>query len=137
MALNALSTNIMLPGLPQIGADLGVQDENGPQLVISAYLFGMAVALLPYGPLSDRFGRRKPMLLGLGIYAIASPAAVFVSTFEALLFLRFVQGLGGAGARVISFSIMRDRFHRSALAVTMSLVMMVFMAVPVLAPLVV
>jgi DHA1 family bicyclomycin/chloramphenicol resistance-like MFS transporter len=134
MACNALAIDIMLPGLQQIGESLGVADPNHRQYVVSAYLFGFGVAQLLYGPLSDRFGRRKPLLVGLGIYIISAIAVVFVPSFAGLLALRFIQGLGSAATRVISVSIVRDVYGGRAMAEVMSLIMMVFMIVPVVAP---
>src|SRR5690606_24087499 len=96
MSINALAIDIMLPGLQEIGSSLGVENENHRQYIISAYFAGMAVALLPYGPASDRFGRRGPMLFGLGVYVLAALAAAFVTSFEALLAMRFLQGVGAA-----------------------------------------
>ena len=134
MALNALAIDIMLPGLQEIGASLNVADENSRQYVISAYFGGMAAALLVYGPLSDRFGRRGPLLVGLTIYVLAAAAAVFAPTFEVLLALRFIQGVGAASTRVIAVSVVRDRFGGRAMAEVMSLIFMTFMVVPVIAP---
>jgi len=134
MALNALAIDIMLPGLQQIGESLGVEDPNHRQYVVSAYLFGFGVAQLLYGPLSDRFGRRKPLLAGLAIYIISAIAVVFVPSFSGLLVLRFIQGLGSAATRVISVSIVRDVYGGRAMAEVMSLIMMVFMIVPIIAP---
>ncbi|WP_318912390.1 multidrug effflux MFS transporter [Shinella zoogloeoides] len=134
MALNALAIDIMLPGLQEIGASLGVENENHRQYVISAYLIGFACAQLFYGPISDRFGRRKPMLFGLAIYAVSSLFAILVPSFAALLALRFIQGVGSAATRVITVSIVRDVFGGRAMAEVMSLIMMVFMVVPVMAP---
>jgi len=134
MALNALAIDIMLPGLQEIGASLGVENENHRQYVISAYLIGFACAQLFYGPISDRFGRRKPMLFGLAIYAVSSLFAILVPSFAALLALRFIQGIGSAATRVITVSIVRDVFGGRAMAEVMSLIMMVFMVVPVMAP---
>ncbi|WP_439616912.1 multidrug effflux MFS transporter [Shinella sp.] len=134
MALNALAIDIMLPGLQEIGASLGVENENHRQYVISAYLIGFAFAQLLYGPVSDRFGRRAPMFFGLGVYVVSSLAAIFVPSFAALLALRFIQGIGSAAMRVITISIVRDIFGGRAMAEVMSLIMMVFMVVPVLAP---
>ncbi|RSC38466.1 MFS transporter [Agrobacterium sp. FDAARGOS_525] len=108
MALNALAIDIMLPGLQEIGASLGVENENHRQYVISAYLLGFGVAQLLYGPISDRFGRRKPMLFGLAIYIVSALAVVFVPSFSGLLLLRFIQGIGSAATRVITISIVRD-----------------------------
>jgi MFS transporter, DHA1 family, multidrug resistance protein len=67
MALNALAIDIMLPGLQQIGASLGVENHNHRQYVISAYISGFGLAQLAYGPISDRFGRRAPLLFGLTV----------------------------------------------------------------------
>ena len=134
MALNALAIDIMLPGLQEIGASLGVENENHRQYVISAYLIGFAFAQLAYGPISDRFGRRIPMFVGLAIYVVSSLAAILVPSFGALLALRFIQGIGSAAMRVITISIVRDIFGGRAMAEVMSLIMMVFMVVPVLAP---
>ena len=134
MSLNALAIDIMLPGLQEIGADLGVENENHRQYVISAYFAGMATALLPYGPASDRFGRRAPALFGLGIYIFAALAAAFSPNFETMLALRFLQGVGAASTRVIAVSMVRDRFGGRQMAETMSLIFMVFMVIPVVAP---
>ena len=134
MALNALAIDIMLPGLQEIGASLGVESENHRQYVISAYLMGFAVAQLAYGPLADRFGRKAPMLAGLGIYIVAASLGAFAPTFEALLLFRFVHGIGSAATRVITVSIIRDVFGGRQMAEVMSLVMMVFMIVPIIAP---
>ncbi|WP_026613992.1 multidrug effflux MFS transporter [Ensifer aridi] len=134
MSINAISIDIMLPGLQEIGASLGVIDENDRQYVISAYLIGMGCAQLFFGPLSDRFGRKAPLLGGLGLYGVCALAIVFVPTFSALLALRFVQGIGAAATRVVTVSIVRDVFGGRQMAEIMSLVMMVFMIVPVIAP---
>ena len=134
MSLNALAIDIMLPGLQEMGASLGVENENHRQYVISAYFAGMAAALLPYGPASDRFGRRGPVLFGLAIYVAAAVGAAFVESFEAMLALRFVQGVGAASTRVIAVSMVRDCFGGRQMAETMSLIFMVFMVIPVVAP---
>ncbi|QDY99566.1 multidrug effflux MFS transporter [Nitratireductor mangrovi] len=134
MALNALAIDVMLPGLQQIGASLGVEDENARQYVITAYITGFGLAQLVFGPVSDRFGRRLPLLIGLGVYVVAAFACVFAPGFGMLLLFRFIQGLGAASTRVISVSIVRDTFGGRAMAEVMSLVFMVFMIVPVVAP---
>lgn len=134
MALNALAIDIMLPGLQEIGAALNVENENHRQYVVSAYLIGFGVAQLFYGPIADRFGRRMPMIIGLAIYVVSSLAVVFVPSFESLLLLRFIQGIGSAATRVITVSIVRDVFGGRQMAEVMSLIMMVFMVIPVVAP---
>jgi len=134
MALNALAIDVMLPALPYMGEALGVSSENERQFVISAYMIGMGVAQLAFGPLTDRFGRRGPLLAGMGIYIIAALAAIFAPSFGALIALRVIQGMGAASVRVISTAVIRDRYEGRAMAEVMSLVFMVFMAIPIIAP---
>lgn len=134
MALNALAIDIMLPGLQQIGASLGVTNENHRQYIISAYLMGFGLAQLVYGPLADRFGRRRPLLTGLSIYIGAAILCAFIPSFTGLLILRFIQGVGAASMRVITVSIVRDIYGGRQMAEAMSMIMMVFMIIPVIAP---
>jgi MFS transporter, DHA1 family, multidrug resistance protein len=134
MSLNALAIDIMLPGLQEIGASLGVADENARQYVITAYITGFGLAQLFFGPISDRFGRRAPLLFGLAVYVVAALACAFSPSFGWLLALRFIQGLGAAATRVIAVSIVRDAYGGRAMAEVMSLVFMVFMVIPVIAP---
>lgn len=134
MALNALSIDIMLPGLQQIGESLGVADENARQLVLSAYVLGFGAAQLVFGPMVDRFGRRNPLLVGLVIYIVCAGLAAAAPSFSALLMLRFAQGIGAAATRVIAITLVRDVYGGRRMAEVMSTVMMVFMVVPVIAP---
>ncbi|KKC36705.1 major facilitator transporter [Devosia epidermidihirudinis] len=134
MALNALAIDVMLPALPYMGEALGISSENERQFVISAYMIGMGTAQLAFGPLTDRFGRRAPLLIGMGIYVIAAIVAAFAPSFGILLALRFVQGMGAASVRVIATSVVRDRYSGREMAEVMSLTFMVFMAIPVIAP---
>jgi DHA1 family bicyclomycin/chloramphenicol resistance-like MFS transporter len=134
MAVNSLAIDIMLPALQQIGASLGVESENHRQFVVSTYLLGFGAAQLLYGPLSDRFGRRIPLLIGLVIYICSALGIALVPSFAGLLALRFVQGIGSAATRVITISIVRDVYGGRQMAEVMSLIMMVFMIVPVIAP---
>jgi DHA1 family bicyclomycin/chloramphenicol resistance-like MFS transporter len=134
MALNALAIDIMLPALQQIGSSLGVDNENHRQYIVSAYLLGFGGAQLFYGPLSDRFGRRLPLLIGLAVYIFSAIGIAVIPSFVGLLTLRFIQGLGAAATRVITISIVRDIYGGRQMAEVMSLIMMVFMIVPVIAP---
>jgi DHA1 family bicyclomycin/chloramphenicol resistance-like MFS transporter len=134
MALNALAIDVMLPALPYMGEALGIASENERQFVISAYMLGFGIAQLAFGPLSDRFGRRAPLLIGIVVYVVAALAAAYSPNFGILLALRFTQGLGAAGTRVISTSMVRDLYSGRAMAEVMSLTFMVFMAIPVIAP---
>ncbi len=134
MAINALAIDIMLPGMQEIGASLGEPDENKRQLIITAYLIGFSIMQLAFGPLSDRFGRRGPLAAGIAVYVVAAVSAIFVPTFAPLLALRFIQGMGAAATRVIAVAIVRDVFGGRQMAEVMSLVMTVFMVMPVIAP---
>jgi DHA1 family bicyclomycin/chloramphenicol resistance-like MFS transporter len=134
MALNALAIDVMLPALPYMGEALGVTSENERQFVVSSYMLGMGIAVLAFGPLTDRFGRRAPLLAGMGIYILAAIAAIFAPTFAILLVLRFIQGMGAASVRVIATAVVRDRYSGREMAEVMSLTFMVFMAIPIIAP---
>jgi DHA1 family bicyclomycin/chloramphenicol resistance-like MFS transporter len=134
MALNSLAIDVMLPALPNMGEALGVANENERQLVIATYMVGFGVAQLAFGPLSDRFGRRRPLLAGIAIYVVAAIFAVLTPSFGGLLVLRAVQGMGAAATRVVATSVVRDRFSGRDMAEVMSLAFMVFMALPVVAP---
>ena len=134
MAINALAVDVMLPALPYMGDALGVANENERQFVVTAYMLGMGIAVLAFGPLSDRYGRRAPLLAGIGIYIVAAIMAAFVTDFTLLLALRFIQGAGAASVRVIATAVVRDRYSGREMAEVMSLTFMVFMAVPIIAP---
>jgi DHA1 family bicyclomycin/chloramphenicol resistance-like MFS transporter len=134
MALNALAIDIMLPALPQIGEGLSVVHPNDAQLVIIAYLLGFGPGQLLYGPLSDRYGRKPVLLAGLGLYSVASVLATITTSFEAMLLARMLQGVGCAAPRIIALSVVRDCYEGRKMASVMSLGMMVFMAIPIIAP---
>lgn len=134
MALNALAIDIMLPALPAMGADYAVTHENDRQLVIIAYMLGFGVSQLIYGPLTDRFGRRSVLFISLGFYALAGVACVFAPTFEWMIAARVFQGASAGGSRVIAVSAARDLYVGREMAKVMSLVMIVFMAAPIIAP---
>jgi len=134
MASNALAIDAMLPALPAIGDSLGVDAENRRQLVITFYLLGFGTAQIAYGPLSDRFGRKRLLLGGLVLYGLFATLAGLAASFPLLLAARTMQGVAAAATRVLTVSVIRDRYHGPAMARVMSLVMIVFMIVPILAP---
>jgi MFS transporter, DHA1 family, multidrug resistance protein len=134
MAVTAISIDIMLPALPQIGNSLGVQSENDRQLVVSFYVVGFASGQLLFGILSDCFGRKRPLLAGLTLYICGTLLALSAGSFHALLLARVLQGFSAAAPRVIATAIVRDRFEGREMARVMSFVMMVFFTVPILAP---
>jgi len=135
MGLTAISVDIMLPALGEIGDALRVEEPNERQLIITYYLFGFALGQIVFGPLSDRWGRKRPLTLGLAIYALADIAAMLAPTAEVMFIARAAQGFGAAAPRVIALAIIRDRYAGREMAQVMSFVMMVFVVVPILAPL--
>lgn len=134
MALNAMAIDVMLPALPAIGDALDIIEENNRQLILTTYLAGFGGAQLFFGPLTDALGRRKVLIGGLALYSLASIGAIFASDLQTLLIARVLQGVGCAGARVAALSVVRDCYTGRSMGKVMSLVMMVFMAVPVIAP---
>lgn len=134
MAVNALAIDAMLPVLPEIGAALGVRDENQTQLVLTTYLLGFGFGQIFYGPLADRFGRRPVLLASLAFYVAFSVVAAVATTFEQMLIARALQGVGAAACRVLAVSIVRDCYSGRRMARVMSLSFIVFIAVPVIAP---
>jgi len=135
MALSALGIDLLLPAFPEIRAEFGL--EPGSTLVsrfITAYFVGLAGGQLLIGPLADRFGRRTLFRWGIVLYAVGAGLTVVAPTFELLLLARFIWGLGAATGRVLAVAIVRDRFVGAAMARTISLIMAVFITVPVVAP---
>ncbi|WP_234463871.1 MFS transporter [Paracoccus caeni] len=130
----AFSIDAMLPGLPEIAADLTPQNTNNAQLVLTAFVAGMGLGTLFAGPISDAIGRKRAITLGFVIYAVAALAAVFAQSLEFLLLARFVQGLGAAGPRIVGLALVRDLYSGREMARITSFVMMVFIIVPALAP---
>ena len=134
MALNPLAMDMMLPALPNIASAFHIVIANRPQAVLSTVLIGFGVGQFVMGPLSDRFGRRPVLVDGMALYCVASVIAITAASFETLLLARVLQGLGTAATRVIATSIVRDCYAGRRMASVMSLAMMVFIAVPVIAP---
>ncbi len=133
-ALQALAVDAMLPALGVMSRDLGVDSANQRQLVVGVFLlFGGLGALFP-GAVADRFGRR-PVLIGcLAGYVVFSLAAALTGDFTALLVMRAAAGFISSGIMVMATTIIRDRFTGDKMARTQSLVVMVFMFVPMIAP---
>lgn len=134
MASNALAIDVMLPALPAIGDALRVTEPNDRQLVITFYLLGFGAAQIFYGPLADRFGRKRLLIGAMLAYAAFAALAGLAASFTLMLAARFLQGMAAAGTRVLIVAVVRDRYEGAAMAQIMSLVMIVFMIVPVLAP---
>lgn len=134
MAVTAISIDNLLPAFPAIQARFGIADPNSLQLLVYVYMIGFGVAQIVYGPLSDALGRRPVLLASLAIYVAGCFLAMAAPSFGWLLAARVIQGLGAAGGRVLSTAIVRDRFAGREMASVMSLIMMVFLIVPMIAP---
>jgi DHA1 family bicyclomycin/chloramphenicol resistance-like MFS transporter len=134
MASNAFAIDIMLPALPDIGRALDIDTENHRQLLVTVFLLGFGGGQIIYGPLSDRFGRKRILAFSLALYAVAALLSSVAQSFTLLLAARILHGIAAAGSRVLLTSIVRDRFRGSEMARMMSFAMIVFLVAPVLAP---
>ena len=134
VSLVALSIDSMLPALPEIGRDLGVQRENDNQLIISMLFLGMAMGQIVYGPLSDNTGRKPAIYLGFGLFMVGCILCLLATNFTIMLTGRVLQGAGAAGPRIVTTALIRDQYKGRAMAQVMSFVMAVFILVPVFAP---
>ena len=134
MSLVALSIDSMLPALPYIGRDLLVQDSNDTQLIISMVFLGMAAGQLFFGPLSDSIGRKPALYGSLLVFGLGCLLSIFATDFNTMLAGRLLQGIGASGPRVVSVAVIRDQYEGREMAKVMSLIMMVFILVPMLAP---
>lgn len=135
VAFGPLSIDMYLPSLPLIASDLGAPEAQ-IQLTISVFLAGLCAGMLLYGPLSDRFGRRKLLLGGITLYMIASIGCILAAKAEHLVFWRILQAFGGAGASVLARAIVRDLFPLADAARVLSLMHLVTMFATLIAPLI-
>ena len=128
-----LCVDLYLPALPAVGHDLHAS-ASLVQLSLTSSLLGLAFGQVVVGPLSDRFGRRRPLFFGMAAFVVASIACAFATGIGELIGLRFVQGLGGAAGVVISRAVVRDLYSGATAARFYSLQMLVVGAGPILAP---
>ncbi|HJV13313.1 MAG TPA: multidrug effflux MFS transporter, partial [Propionibacteriaceae bacterium] len=128
-----LSLDLYLPALPELADDLNAS-ASAAQLSITACLVGLALGQLVAGPLSDRFGRKRPLVVGVLAYLVASVACALAPSVAVLIVLRLIQGLAGAAGIVISRAIARDLYSGSALMIFFSRLLLVAGLAPVLAP---
>jgi DHA1 family bicyclomycin/chloramphenicol resistance-like MFS transporter len=128
-----LSLDLYLPALPELADDLNAS-ASAAQLSITACLVGLALGQLVAGPLSDRFGRKRPLIVGVLAYLVASVACALAPSVTVLIVLRLIQGLAGAAGIVISRAIARDLYSGSALMISFSRLLLVAGLAPVLAP---
>ncbi|TCC84165.1 multidrug effflux MFS transporter [Pedobacter hiemivivus] len=132
-ALGPFSIDMYLPGFPAIAADLQTNTSR-VSLSLSSFFIGISAGQLLYGPLLDRFGRKRPLYLGLLVYILASAGCAFVTTIDALIGLRFIQALGSCAATVASVAMVRDLFPVKDNAKVFALLMLVLGVSPMVAP---
>lgn len=134
VATVALSTDAMLPAFPEIAAELTPEAPNRAQLIVSVFFLGLGAGTFFVGPLADAFGR-KPVILGAAVVFIAGATLSWqADSLNLLLAARFLQGLGAAGPRIVTLSIVRDLFSGREMARVLSFIFMIFALVPALAP---
>lgn len=132
-ALAPFSIDMYLPGFPAIAKDLRTSDAK-VALSLTGFFIGISAGQLLYGPLLDKFGRKKPLYIGLIVYILASICCMFVHDIDSLIFLRCIQALGSCAAMVTSVTMVRDLFPVKDSAKVFSLLVLVLGASPMLAP---
>ncbi len=132
-AMNPFSIDLYLPAFKQIASVLNTTTAS-LSLTLSSYFIGIAVGQLAYGPLLDRFGRKKPLYAGLALYVLASFGCIFTRTLEGIVVWRFFSAVGGCVATVVSTAMVRDLFTVQESGRIFSLLMLVLGVSPLLAP---
>lgn len=135
MSLVALSIDVMLPALQVIGGSLGVAEAADVQLIISVMFLGLSLGQLAYGPASDSFGRRPAILLGYLVFIAGTVLSLLANDMPTMLAGRFLQGFGLSAPRILTVAIVRDLYAGREMARVMSFIMMIFVLVPMVAPL--
>lgn len=131
--ISPISIDMYLPGFPEIAKDLQTTIGN-VALSVSAYFLGFATGQILYGPLLDRYGRKRPLYIGLGLYVLASFGCIAFNSINALLLFRFFQALTGCVASVAAMAMVRDFFPVKESAKIISLLVLILGASPLLAP---
>jgi len=132
-ALGPLSIDMYLPSFQAIACDLTASPAQ-VQLTLAVFFVALGIGQAFYGPLSDRFGRRRPLCFGLALYVLASAGCALARSIEALVAWRFAQALGGCAGMVIARAVVRDRFDEREAARFFSLLILVTGLAPILAP---
>jgi DHA1 family bicyclomycin/chloramphenicol resistance-like MFS transporter len=132
-AFAPMSIDMYLGALPDIGKALNAS-PNATQQTVSTFLLGMAIGQLLYGPASDRFGRRAPIMVGIAVYVAASVWCALATSIEGLQLARFVQALGGCAGAVVARAVVRDQFNHTETARVLSLLTLVMGIAPIVAP---
>jgi DHA1 family bicyclomycin/chloramphenicol resistance-like MFS transporter len=133
IAIGSLSVDMYLPALPALTRDFGAS-ASGVQLTLTSCLAGLALGQLLTGSASDRFGRRRPLLVGLAVFSAASVACALAPSILAMVLLRFVQGFAGAAGIVVARAVVRDLYAGDAASRFFSLLMLVTGVAPIVGP---
>ncbi|KRW58486.1 Bcr/CflA family multidrug efflux MFS transporter [Pseudomonas sp. TTU2014-080ASC] len=133
-AFGPLAVDFYLPSFPALAEQFSTDVEH-VQLSLASYFVGLAIGQLMYGPMADRFGRRKPLLIGVSLFCLASVACAFAPSLEWLIVARFIQALGGCAGMVVSRAVVRDLCDPINSAKVFSQMMLVMGLAPILAPL--
>ena len=128
-----LSLDLYLPALPQVATTLHTSD-GAAQLSVSCCLAGLAIGQFVFGPLGDRFGRRRPLLAGVGLWTVAALLCAVAPSVTALVILRLIQGFGGAAGLVLARAVVRDLYNNQALARAFAVVALIANVTPAVAP---
>ena len=131
-AYGPLTTDLYMPAMPTIAREL---DSSQVQQSMAIYFLGLAVGQMIYGPISDRIGRKRPLLFGCGLYVLASLGCAFAPNMESLIIFRLLQALGASVGMVTTLSIVRDVFEVQQSSRVLSYLMLVMGVAPILAPL--
>tara|TARA_R110002074_G_scaffold54495_4_gene135793 strand:+ start:18210 stop:19403 length:1194 start_codon:yes stop_codon:yes gene_type:complete len=134
MSIVALSIDALLPALPEIGAVFNVKNPNDNQLLVTMIFLGLGFGQLIFGPLSDSFGRKPIVYIGFSVFVFATLICVTTKSFEMMIFGRVLQGVGLASPRTLSIAMIRDSYSGNYMAKVLSIVVMAFILVPVIAP---
>ncbi|WP_252091859.1 multidrug effflux MFS transporter [Pseudomonas sp. MWU13-3659] len=132
-AFGPLAIDFYLPAFPAMAHAFGT-DEKHVQTTLAAYFLGLSLGQLAYGPIADRFGRRIPLLFGVGLFTLASLVCAYAPNLDSLILARFVQALGGCAGMVLSRAIVSDKCDAVASAKVFSQLMLVMGLAPILAP---
>jgi DHA1 family bicyclomycin/chloramphenicol resistance-like MFS transporter len=132
-AFGPLAIDFYLPAFPAMALAFGT-DEKHVQLTLAAYFLGLSIGQLAYGPVADRFGRRIPLLTGVGLFTAASLACAYAPNLEWLIGARFIQALGGCAGMVIARAVVSDKCDAVGSAKVFSQLMLVMGLAPILAP---
>ena len=136
VAVEALAIDAILPALSFMSHEFGLDGTNSRQFIVSSLFIGYGFGVLVFGIASDSLGRKRPVYIGFLIFLIGTLVAIYATSFEMLLLGRIMQGFGVAGPQIIPTAITRDLYKGRGMAEIMSLIMMVFMVVPAIAPLI-